>query len=35
MLDAAPTVDAGGPYAVIEGGSVVVSATGTEPDGRR
>ena len=32
-LDAGPTVDAGGPYAVIEGGSVMVSATGSEPDG--
>jgi hypothetical protein len=28
-----PTVDAGGPYAVVEGGSVIVSATGTEPGG--
>jgi len=33
-LDAGPTVDAGGPYAVIEGGSVVVAATGTDPDGQ-
>jgi hypothetical protein len=32
-LNAAPTVDAGGPYAVVEGGSVVVSATGSDPDG--
>jgi predicted extracellular nuclease len=32
-LNAAPTVDAGGPYAVIEGGSVTVSATGSDPDG--
>jgi predicted extracellular nuclease len=31
-LNAAPTVDAGGPYAVIEGASVVVSATGSDPD---
>ena len=29
----APTVDAGGPYAVVEGGSVIVSATGTESGG--
>ena len=34
MLDAAPTVDAGGPYDVVEGGSVVVSATGPQPDGQ-
>ncbi|HSV39945.1 MAG TPA: ExeM/NucH family extracellular endonuclease, partial [Nocardioidaceae bacterium] len=27
-----PTVDAGGPYAVVEGGSVTVSATGSDPD---
>jgi predicted extracellular nuclease len=32
-LNAPPTVDAGGPYSVIEGGSVVVSATGSDPDG--
>ena len=32
-LNAPPTVDAGGPYAVIEGGSVIVSATGSDPDG--
>jgi hypothetical protein len=31
-LNAAPTVDAGGPYAVVEGGSVTVSATGSDPD---
>jgi hypothetical protein len=29
-----PTVDAGGPYAVIVGESVVVSATGSQPDGQ-
>jgi methionine-rich copper-binding protein CopC len=28
-----PSVDAGGPYAVVEGGSVTVSATGSDPDG--
>jgi hypothetical protein len=33
-LDASPTVDAGGPYSVIEGGSVNVTATGFEPDGQ-
>ena len=27
-----PTVDAGGPYAAIEGTSVALTATGTEPD---
>jgi predicted extracellular nuclease len=32
-MNASPTVDAGGPYAVIEGSSVIVSATGTDPDG--
>ena len=32
-LNAPPTVDAGGPYVVVEGGSVTVSATGTDPDG--
>jgi hypothetical protein len=32
-LNAAPTVDAGGPYSVVEGGSVPVSATGSDPDG--
>ena len=32
-LNRPPTVDAGGPYAVVEGGSVTVSATGTDPDG--
>jgi PKD domain len=32
-LNASPSVDAGGPYAVVEGSSVVVSATGTDPDG--
>jgi len=32
-LNAPPTVDAGGPYAVGEGGSVVVTAVGNDPDG--
>ena len=32
-LNRPPTVDAGGPYAVVEGGSVTVSATGADPDG--
>ena len=32
-LNAPPTVDAGGPYVVVEGGSVTVSATGGDPDG--
>ena len=32
-LNAPPTVDAGGPYAVVEGGSVTVTATGADPDG--
>jgi predicted extracellular nuclease len=32
-LNASPTVDAGGPYAVVEGGSVIVTASGTDPDG--
>ena len=31
-LDGAPSVDAGGPYSVAEGGSVQVSATGSDPD---
>jgi predicted extracellular nuclease len=31
--DAPPTVDAGGPYSVNEGGSVQLSATGSDPDG--
>ena len=30
---AAPTVDAGGPYSVDEGGTVAVSATGSDPSG--
>ena len=29
----APTVDAGGPYAVVEGSSITVSATGTDANG--
>ena len=28
-----PTVDAGGPYEVVEGGSVVVTATASDPEG--
>ena len=32
-LNRPPTVDAGGPYAVVEGDSVTVSATGADPDG--
>jgi hypothetical protein len=32
-LTAAPTVDAGGPYSLIEGGSVVVTAAALNPDG--
>ena len=32
-LNAAPTAGAGGPYSVAEGGSVTVSATGSDPDG--
>jgi predicted extracellular nuclease len=32
-LNSVPSVDAGGPYAVVEGGSVVVTATGGDPDG--
>ena len=31
-LNAPPSVDAGGPYLVPEGGSVLVSAVGTDPD---
>ena len=32
-LNAAPTVDAGGPYEVVEGTSVSLTATGSDPDG--
>jgi predicted extracellular nuclease len=32
-LNAPPTVDAGGPYSVGEGGSVMVTAAGNDPDG--
>jgi hypothetical protein len=32
-LDASPTVSAGGPYTVGEGGSRTVTATGSDPDG--
>ena len=31
--NAPPTVDAGGPYQVVEGGSVTVTATGSDPNG--
>ena len=31
--NAAPTVDAGGPYSVNEGGSVTLTATGSDPNG--
>jgi hypothetical protein len=31
--NAPPTVDAGGPYTVVEGDSVTVTATGSDPDG--
>jgi PKD domain len=31
-LNAAPSVEAGGPYAVVEGWSVLVSAVGSDPD---
>ncbi|MBX3057863.1 MAG: ExeM/NucH family extracellular endonuclease [Anaerolineae bacterium] len=31
-LNAAPTVDAGGPYMVVEGSSVLVTAVGSDPD---
>jgi hypothetical protein len=31
-LNGPPTVDAGGPYAVVEGGTVTVTATGSDPD---
>jgi hypothetical protein len=33
MLMSGPTVDAGGPYEVAEGGSVVVTASASDPDG--
>lgn len=32
-LNDPPTVDAGGPYSVVEGGSVLVSAVGSDPNG--
>ena len=32
-LNGPPTVDAGGPYAVVGGGTVTVTATGSDPDG--
>lgn len=31
-LNAAPTVDAGGPYYVVSGGAVLVTATGSDPN---
>ena len=33
LINYPPTVDAGGPYTVTEGGSIVVSATGADPEG--
>ncbi|HEY7708334.1 MAG TPA: Ig-like domain-containing protein [Gaiellaceae bacterium] len=33
LVNAAPTVDAGGPYTVAEGGSVSLTATGSDSDG--
>ena len=33
FLNDPPTVDAGGPYFVVEGGSVLVSAVGSDPNG--
>ena len=32
VVNAHPTVDAGGPYTVVEGQSVTVSATGSDPE---
>jgi hypothetical protein len=32
-LNVAPTVDAGGPYTVAEGGTAVLGATGSDPEG--
>ncbi|MGE3957057.1 MAG: PxKF domain-containing protein [Vicinamibacterales bacterium] len=32
-VNAAPTASAGGPYTVVEGGAVTLSATGSDPDG--
>jgi uncharacterized protein len=32
MLNAPPSVEAGGPYSVVEGSSVLVSAVGSDPD---
>jgi predicted extracellular nuclease len=34
VINDPPTVDAGGPYAVIEGGFVTLTATGTDPEGQ-
>ena len=33
VVNAHPTVDAGGPYSVVEGQSVTVSASGSDPEG--
>ena len=33
-LNASPTADAGGPYAVVEGETVLVTAVGSDPDGQ-
>jgi hypothetical protein len=33
LVNAAPSADAGGPYQVIEGDSVTLTATGTDPEG--
>jgi hypothetical protein len=33
LVDQAPAIDAGGPYAVPEGGAVTLSATPSDPDG--
>jgi predicted extracellular nuclease len=34
LESAPPTVDAGGPYTVAEGGSITVTASGNDPEGR-
>jgi len=34
VINDPPTVDAGGPYSVIEGTSVTLNATGTDPEGQ-
>ncbi|HJS18135.1 MAG TPA: ExeM/NucH family extracellular endonuclease [Anaerolineales bacterium] len=33
LVNQPPTADAGGPYSVIEGGSVTLNATGSDPEG--